>query len=71
MQPDFQQPRNYRHHFQMLYLQVGRDERPDDGRANASVDTRSVRLSAALTPGNKTDQSLGGVDNGASRVTLA
>jgi hypothetical protein len=50
-------------------LDVGVNERAE--RANASVDTRLTSLSTAITPGDKTNEGLGRVDNGASRVTLA
>lgn len=52
-------------------LRVGGDEGADRGGTNTGVDTRSVGLSATITPGNETNEGLGGVDNGASRVTLA
>lgn len=55
----------------MRCLLVGGDEGPDGGSADTSVDTRSVGLSAALTPRDKADKGLGGVDNRTSRVTLA
>ena len=50
-------------------LSVGVDERAES--TNASVNTRLSSLSTALTPRNKTNKSLGRVNNGASRVTLA
>lgn len=51
------------------HLDVGVNERAES--TNASVNTRLSSLSTALTPRNKTDKSLAGVNNGASRVTLA
>lgn len=57
--------------FLVLYLRVGLDEGVDSGGSDPSVNTRSAGLSTALTPRNKTDEGLGGVDDGASRVTLA
>jgi hypothetical protein len=45
------------------------DEREQSG--GASVHTGEVGLSAAVTPRNDTNDSLGGVDKGTARVTLA
>lgn len=44
---------------------------PVDELADAGVDTGVVGLSAAVAPGDETVQDLGGVDDGAARVTRA